>query len=120
MVLYGRVVGGEYINATINTNRHGELALSRGYKRTPNLTADEVAAWQEIIPETRGGAAGAVSKLGQAVARASLPGTGGKAAAAAFDSAVESAMATQHTVRVDWVDGKQSLLRLPDKLFQHL
>ena len=25
-----------------------------------------------------------------------------------------------HTVRVDWVDGKQSLIELPDKLFKHL
>ena len=25
-----------------------------------------------------------------------------------------------HTVRVDWTDGKQSLISLPDKLFQHL
>jgi hypothetical protein len=29
-------------------------------------------------------------------------------------------VSARHTVRVDWVDGKQSLIELPDKLFQHL
>ena len=112
------------MNATIATNRKGELALQLGgaaaFKRRPTLTADTVAAWQEIISETRGGAAGAVSKVGQAVARAALPGAAGKAASAAVDSAVDSVRGAPHTVRVDWVDGKQSLIQLPDKLFQHL
>jgi hypothetical protein len=120
MASWGKVVGGEYMNATISPNRKGELALNLGFKRTPNLTGDAVGAWQEILPEKRGGASGAVSKMGQAVARVSLPGVGGKAAAAAFDSAVELAMTAPHTIRVDWIDGKVSLIQLPDKLFQHL
>lgn len=120
MAFFGKVVGGHYVNATIDTNRKGELALNLGFKKTPNLTADQVAGWQEIIPESRGGAAGAVSKAGQAFARAALPGTAGKAASAAVESAVDSAMGSTHTVRVDWVDGKQSLIHLPDKHFQHL
>lgn len=120
MVSYGKVVGGQFISATINTNWKGELALNLGLKRTPNLTADAVAAWEEIISEMRGGAADAVSRVGQAVARAALPGIAGKAASAAVDSAVDSARGGRHTVRVDWVDGKQSLIQLPDKLFQHL
>jgi hypothetical protein len=123
MLQYGRVVGGQFMNAMIITNRDGDLALKLGgiaaFKRgTPTLTADAVAAWEEIIPESRGGAAGAVSKVGQAVARASLRGVAGKAASAAVGSATE--LVAPHTVRVDWVDGKQSLIRLPDKLFQHL
>jgi hypothetical protein len=120
MAFDGKVVGGHYVNATINTNRKGELALNLGIKRTPNLTADAVAAWEEIISETRGGAAGAVSKVGKAVSLAVLPGATGKAAAAAVDSTVDSMSGAPHTVRVDWADGKQSLIRLPDKLFQHL
>jgi hypothetical protein len=120
MMFYGKVVGGHYINATIATNRKGELALtSPGFKRTPNLTADAVAAWQEIFPETRGGAAGAVSSVGQAVARAALPWGAGKAASAAVTSTVDLVMGGR-TVFVDWVDGKQSLVQLPEKLFQHL
>lgn len=125
MVSWGKVVGGHFINATITTNPKGQLALQVGgaaaFKRRPTLTADTVAAWEEIISETRGGGAvGAVSKVGQAVARAALRGTAGKAAAAAVDSAVDSVRGTPHTVRVDWVDGKQSLIQLPDRLFQHL
>jgi len=64
MVFYGKVVGGHFMNATISPNRKGELALHLGFKRTPNLTADAITAWEEIISETRGGAAGAVSKVG--------------------------------------------------------
>src|SRR5262245_7239705 len=124
MLGYGKVVGGHFMNATITTNRKGELALQpsgvAAFKRRPTLTAGTVASWEEIISETRGGAAGAVSKVGQAVARAALPGRAGKAASAAVDSAVDSARGGSHTVRVDWVDGQQSLIQLPDKLFQHL
>jgi Short C-terminal domain len=124
MALWGKVVGGHFMNATIDTNRKGELALQLGgaaaFKRRPTLTADTVAAWEEIISETRGGTAGAISNLGQSVARAALPGRAGKAASAAVGSAVDSARGAPHTVRVEWVDGNQSLIRLPDKLFQHL
>ena len=123
MASYGKVVGGHFINATISTNRKGELALQLGgaaaFKRRPTLTADTVASWEEIISETRGGAAGAVSKVGQAVARAALPRPFGKATSAAVGS-VADLVGAPHTVRVDWVDGKQSLIELPDKLFQHL
>lgn len=119
MVFYGKVVGGHYVNATININRKGELALNLGLKKTPNLTAEAVGSWEEITTGSPGGAAGAVSKMGQAVARASIPGLGGKAAAAAVGSAVDSAMSTR-TIRVDWVDGSQSLIQLPDKYLQHL
>jgi hypothetical protein len=124
MTSYGKVVGGHFMNATISTNRKGELSLQLGgtaaFKRRPTLTADTVATWEEIMSETSGGAMGALSKVGRAVARATLPGTAGKAASAAVDSAVDAVRGTPHTVRVDWFDGEQSLLRLPDKLFQHL
>jgi hypothetical protein len=129
MASYGKVVGGQFIDATINTNRKGELEVAvrtqvsgfAAFKRQPpkpTLTADAVASWQEIIPETRGGTAGAVSKVGQAVALAGLPGRVGRAASAAVGSAAEL-VGAGHTVRVDWVDGKQSLIELPNKLFQH-
>ncbi len=120
MAFFGKVVGGHYVNATIDTNRKGELALNLGFKKTPNLTAEQVASWEEIIPESRGGAMGAVSKAGQAFARVALPGSAGKAASAAVESAVDSATGSSHTVRVDWADGKQSLIHLPDKHFQHM
>lgn len=120
MVSYGRVVGGHYVNATVAISRKGELALNLGLKKTPNLTADAVAAWQEIISEARGGAAAAMTKVGQAMSLAVLPGVAGKAASAAVGSAADLAGGAPHTVRVDWADGKQSLIQLPDKLFQQL
>jgi Short C-terminal domain len=122
MASYGKVVGGQFINARIDTNRKGELALHEAgviFNKAPRLTADTVASWEELISETRGGAADAVSKVSRAVARAALPGRVGKATSAAVDSAA-SLVRAPHTVRVDWVDGKQSLIELPDKLFQHL
>ena len=123
MASYGKVVGGQFIDATIDTDRKGELVISddslNPFKKKPHLTADAVASWEEIISETRGGAAGAVSKVGQAVALAGLPGSVGRAAAAAVGSTADLVSAP-HTVRVDWVDGKQSLIELPDKLFKHL
>jgi hypothetical protein len=130
MALIAKVVGGHFIDATISTNRKGELALqlcgpaalSGGaiFKKRPTLTPDTVRAWQEIIPEARSGATAAFSNVGKAVARAALPGRAGKAAAAAVGSAVDSVMGSLHTVRVEWVDGNESLIRLPEKLFQHL
>ena len=128
MASYGKIVGGQFIDATIDTNRKGELEIALSgaggglftrKKEAPCLTSDAVASWEEIISETRGGAAGAVSKVGQAVALAGLPGSVGRAAAAAVGSTADLVSAP-HTVRVDWVDGKQSLIELPDKLFKHL
>ena len=119
MASYGKVIGGSFVNATINLNRKGELALSPlGFKKTPNLTAEAVASWEEILTERRG-TMGAVSKVGQAVSLAALRGPAGKAAAAAVGSTADLVRAP-HTVRIDWADGAQSLIELPDKLFQHL
>ena len=99
MASYGKVVGGHFINATITTNRKGELALQSAappLHEKAALTADAVASWEEIISETRGGAAGAVSKVGQAVARAALPGAVGRAASAAVGSAADLVGRTAH------------------------
>ena len=125
-----KVVGGHLIDATISTNRKGELALqlqgpaalSGGaiFKKRPTLTPDTVLAWREIIPAARSGVAGAIGNVGQAVARAALRGRAGKAASAAVGSAVDSVRSSVHTVQVEWVDGNESLIRLPEKLFQHL
>ena len=121
MASYGKVIGGNYVDSTINKNRKGELALTgSGFKRTPNLTAENVESWEEVPIETRGGKADTVGKVGQAVARAALPGSLGKAASAAVGSTVESRKVSSRHVRVEWADGKQSLISLPNNLFQHL
>ena len=118
MVGQGKVVGGQHINAAVLTGSKGDLVIAAGLKRR-KLNADEVAEWEEVTAAAGGGsaAAGAVGKL---VAGAVLPGFMGKVAGAALDATLGSASRPPRTIRVDWSDGKQSLIRLPEKLFTHL
>jgi Short C-terminal domain len=114
----GKVVGGHYINSTVYTGNKGDLVVHTGL-RGRKLTVDEVAEWEAVTAEGGGGsaAAGAVGKM---VAGAVLPGLMGKVAGAALDATLSSSARSPRTIRVDWSDGKQSLIRLPDKLFTHL
>ena len=114
----GKVVGGHYINHTVSTSSEGDLVIQTGF-RGRKLTAEEVGGWEEVTVAAGSGAAtaGAVGKL---VAGAVLPGFMGKVAGAALDATLGSTARGPRTIRVDWVDGKQSLVRLPDKLFTHL
>jgi hypothetical protein len=43
-----------------------------------------------------------------------------KAAPAAVGATLDTTMRPPRTVRIDWADGKQSLIKLPDKLVTHL
>ena len=54
--------------------------------------------------------------MGQAAARAALPGMVGKAVGAGLGAAFNSG----HTVRVIWADGKQSIIGFPEKQFMVL
>jgi hypothetical protein len=114
----GKVVGGQYINGTVTTGLKGDLVIQAGFKRR-KLNATEVAEWDEVTAE-RGGGAGAVGAVGKVVAGAVLPGIVGKMAGAAIDATLGSAAVQPRVIRVDWNDGKQSLIRLPSKLFTHL
>ncbi|OII41457.1 hypothetical protein BIU99_17865 [Plantibacter sp. MMLR14_011] len=80
------------------------------------LTESTVDAWQEVVVEAKDGA---FTAMGKAAAGVALPGRFGKAASAAVGAAFESKR-PDHQVRVDWLDGKRSLLKLPDALFTHL
>jgi len=116
----GKVIGGQYVNAIVMLTPKGELALQVPMKlRKVPLNAETVAEWDEIAVETRSGTAGTVSAVGQAMAGAVLPGLVGKMASAAVGATVNAA-SQQRSVRIDWTDGHQSLLRLPDQLFTHL
>lgn len=105
----GRVVGGHLTNGTISAAKN-DLVIQMAFKRQ-RLNSETVREWEEI--RTEGGVGGAV---GQAVARAALPGRVGKA----VGSGLGAAMHSGHTIRVDWVDDKQSLIELPEKLFMVL
>lgn len=91
------------------------LVVQSGFKFR-KLTPENVAEWAEVITDGKGNPLGSVSK---AVAGAVLPGRFGKAASAAVGATFD-AMGSSHVVRVDWADGKRSLIKLPDGMFKHL
>ena len=115
MVDYGRVVGGDYKGATVSTPLGSTLVVKAGLKFR-KLTPQNVAEWDEVVTDGKGNPVAAVSK---AVAGAVLPGQIGKAASAAVGATFD-AMGSSHVVRVDWADGKRSLIKLPDGMFKHL
>ncbi|HIE69152.1 MAG TPA: SHOCT domain-containing protein [Planctomycetes bacterium] len=116
MSSFGKVIGGAYLDSTVTTATFGsDLVVQAGFKGR-KLTAEHVKSWEEIPIETKDTA---FSAMGKAAAGVALPGRFGKAASAAVGAAFDSKKPPHH-VRVDWVDGKQSLLKLPDALFTHL
>ncbi|MHA7133784.1 SHOCT domain-containing protein [Oerskovia turbata] len=102
----GRVVGGHLANGTVTSDlriQHPRTPFKR-----PRLSPESVAEWEDLA--TKDGMAGVI---GQAAAKAAVPGRLGKAVGAGLGAAMKSG----HTVRVDWADGKQSIVELPEKLF---
>lgn len=107
----GRVVGGHLASGVVTMDSKGgglAIAHPRNPFKKARLNTDTVAEWEEL--ETKKGIA---SVVGQAAAAAALPGRIGKAVGAGL-GAVGTA---GHTLRVSWVDGNQSLLELPEKLY---
>lgn len=105
----GRVVGGHLASGSVLSG-HGGLTVQhpRNPFKRPKLNADTVLEWEEL--STREGVAGV---MGRAAAKAALPGMIGKAVGAGLGAAMRSG----HTVRVNWADGNQSVIELPEKLF---
>jgi putative oligomerization/nucleic acid binding protein len=105
----GRVVGGHLASGSVLSG-HGGLTIQ--HPRNPfkrhKLNAETVLEWEEL--STREGVAGV---MGQAAAKAALPGMIGKAVGAGLGAAMKSG----HTVRVNWADRNQSIIELPEKLF---
>lgn len=79
------------------------------------LTLENVTEWNEVVTDGKGNPVG---EVGKAVAGAVLPGRFGKAASAAVGATFD-AMGSSRTVRVDWADGKRSLIKLPAGMFKH-
>ena len=112
----GRVLGGAYLDAGVTTATFGsDLVVQTGIKGR-KITLDTVEAWQEMPMDAKDSA---VTAMGRAAASVALPGRFGKAASAAVGAAFDSRKPDHH-VRIDWADGKQSLVKLPDALFTHL
>ncbi len=112
----GRVIGGHYLDSMVSTARGSELVVRSGFKGR-KLNEEQVTAWQEILSAPR---SSRISTVGQAVTGAVLPRFLGKAASAAVGATIDSAMRPPRVVRIDWADGKRSLIKLPRKLFTHL
>ena len=115
MVNPGRVIGGHYLNAPVTTVIGSELVVQSGLKWR-KLNAEQVAAWDDVSPDSKTSTASAV---GQAVVGAVLPRFMSKAESAAVGATMDNTLRAPHTVRVDWADGKQSLIKLPASLFAH-
>ena len=112
----GRVVGGHLSSGTVLSggttpfSKNSDLSIqhtSNPFKRH-RINAETVAAWEEL--DVKEGVAGSI---GRAAAVAAIPGAVGKAVGAGLGAALNSG----HTVRVSWVDGKQSIIELPEKQF---
>ncbi|MDW4572591.1 SHOCT domain-containing protein [Microbacterium sp. M3] len=110
----GKVIGGHYLNAFVSPIIGSTLVVQAPFKPR-KLTSDNVATWAEVPTDSKGNP---LSAVGQAVAAAAIPGRFGKAASAAVGATFD-ALGPSHIVRVDWVDGKQSLIKLPDSLYKH-
>ena len=108
----GRVVGGHLATGAVIADPFGKGALSIQHPLNPfrrhKINGETILEWEELV--VREGVAGAIS---QAAAKAALPGIVGKAVGAGLGAVVR----TGHTVRLDWSDGKQSVIELPEKLF---
>jgi hypothetical protein len=116
MTASGRVIGGVYLDSTVSTATFGsDLVVQSGFKGR-RITAETVETWAKIPVEAR---VGTFQAMGKAAAGVALPGRFGKAASAAVGAAFDSKRPT-HVVRIDWADGNQSLIQLPDELFTHL
>lgn len=102
------------MGATVSTRVGSTLLVQAGLKFR-KLTPDNVAEWDEVVTEGKSNPVGAVSK---AVAGAVLPGHIGKAASAAVGATFD-AMGSSHVVRVNWADGRRSMIKLPDGMFKH-
>jgi hypothetical protein len=112
----GRVVGGYLSSGTVLAGgttpfaKNSDLSIqhaSNPFKRH-RINAGTVSEWQEL--DAKEGVAGT---MGRAAARAALPGKVGKTVGAGLGAALDSG----HTVRVNWNDGKQSIIQFPEKQF---
>lgn len=110
----GKVIGGHYLNAFVSPIFGSTLVVQAPFSPR-KLTSENVTEWAEVPSDSKGNP---LSAVGQAVASAAIPGRFGKAASAAVGATLD-AMGPSHIVRVNWTDGKQSLIKLPDSLFKH-
>lgn len=115
----GRVVGGHLANGSVLSggttpfSKNSDLSIqhtSNPFKRH-RINSETIREWEELPAKD-----GVMGAVGRAAASAAIPGRIGKAVGAGLGAAVNSG----HTVRVTWVDGKQSIIELPEKQYMVL
>jgi len=111
----GRVIGGHLLNGVVTIAPIGSVLLVQNGLRWRKLDVERVAEWSEIA----GTQGNTVNAVGQAVAGAILPGVVSKPASAALAASLERTIRPPRTVSLKWVDGKESLIKMPDKLYTH-
>ena len=117
MAGYGKVVSGHYSNSTVSANAHGQLVVN-SFLRPHKFTKATVARWELLGVESRGR-----SRIGGVARRAGNALGSVVASVLTWDLFVGSdgsMTGSLFTVRIDWVDGRQSLVTLPKQLFDLL
>jgi hypothetical protein len=117
MIMDGRVVGGHFLDASVTRAAWGSDLVVQSGLSWRKLNAKNVSSWQEVPAEAGTGAAGMVSR---AVAGAVVPRVFSKAAVAAAGAAFDAKARPPRMIRISWLDGKESLIKLPEKLFVHV
>lgn len=112
------VVGGDFLNSSVTKAAFGsDLVVQSGFKGR-KLNPSQVAEWEEVVVRPDAGTS-TISAVGQAVAGVMLPRVISKPASAAVGAAFDAKKRPAHTVRIEWVDGKRSLIRLSEEHFVH-
>ncbi|MEV0895894.1 SHOCT domain-containing protein [Actinoplanes sp. NPDC049802] len=108
-VTQGRVVGGHLAGAGVDSGQGG-LIVPHPYNpfKRYKLNPETVLEWEELP-----GKEGVLGAMGRAAATVALPGRIGEAVGASLGAA----MKPPRVVRLNWADGNQSVLELPEKLF---
>ena len=115
MASHGTVVAGEYVNWSVSMNSKGELVLQSGFKKQ-KINSAIVSEWDVVAAEgtLRAGVANSARFVGN-VAETAL----GSVLSGNFFPSYGGRKGRYTTVRIDWTDGKQSLIKMPKELFAH-
>jgi hypothetical protein len=107
---HGTVVAGHMVNCEVLAGKQGLLIQGTLFSKL-HVCSETVRDWRELKPEQ-----GVLQKGGVEAVAAFVPGRKGKALGAALGAVMTSG----HTVQINYVDGKHSVIELPNKLFMVL
>ncbi|WP_229730668.1 SHOCT domain-containing protein [Microbacterium sorbitolivorans] len=109
----GKVIGGHGKDANVDTLFGGTIVVQSGLKWR-KLIPERVSSWTLVSSDSS-----KFRAVGKAVAGAVAPRLLSRTTSDAVGAAIDATVKATHVVRVDWADGKQSLIKLSDDLFTH-